>query len=255
MSTSVADLVEAETAAAGKAVAEYERLVDRLASGEEVSQAAALKILREAGKSAKELDAELSRRRRVEELRGIVATLDEARAALEEVQGLQADLKADHAAFEKRFAAQAAELAKEEALYRTRVNNAENAKQELRKICPVPPAEAKWKEEWQKTQREIIDVQRWIGGHSDPDEQLAVAAKWEEKAKALSEEFEKVPALDIFNRSELRHRFHSAIEARDDARGKAERSEGKRHFFKQLKALKARIAELEANRPTPSIPD
>src|SRR5262249_42577390 len=138
----VAELLDFQQSEAEKAAAKYAELVEALDSGADVDRRAALKILKAAGKSPADLQTELSRRRRVAELRQLIADaadwLAERKTLDEQLAAKDAEIKATTA----RLAGERAAIANEAQAVRDKQYSVENARRELRKLVPLPAEEA-----------------------------------------------------------------------------------------------------------------
>lgn len=244
MATAVAELVEYEQNQSAKADAKFAALIDRLEAGEDVGERQSLATLREAGKTTEDVACELARRRRVAKLREVISAAADTRVERAKLTDRQAEAKRELKVTTERLNDELKSIMSQLLALNGRDVDADNARRELRQLCPPPADEAELQAALRQCIADIRHIESLIGGHPDADAKLAEAAQHAERADALAQKIETIPYLDLFRRADVKRAHREAVYARDAATNQANISSRFRHQWSRLKALRARHAEL-----------
>lgn len=252
MTTAVAELDRLEASEREAAAERYAELLDKLEAGEAIDDKRALKVLRDAGKTTADVNAELARRKRVGELREQITSIGDLAAR---GRGLQDRLAAKQAEIEAVTKPLYEDLAaiKEEIKTLTPLSfQLEASQKELAKLCPLPADEAERRRLIGTSRAMLVRFEVQLQGRTDPAVSREQIARLEAQLAELQRERDQVGPLNVVNMFQVRSINSRIADCRrqlDEATQRLERDQPYVHQFNQLTALRARIAELAVAAP------
>jgi hypothetical protein len=246
VATTVAEIADRKRAIDAKALDAFHDLVGQLADGGVVDDAKALRVLEAAGKSPQDLEQELARRKRVAELRALIAGEPPLADRQRELNAREAANKAEFKAAGKRVEAEAKAIAAARQSLINQAQDIDRAKRELRELDPPPADAPERRAELQRLAAEIHKLELQVGGHRPHAEHEARAERHDRRAAELAAELDTISLIDIFKRQDCKRALAAAIAARDQELERARNSRKFSHHFTRLAGLQARKQELAA---------
>jgi hypothetical protein len=255
MAMQVADLAVLENNVAAKALARYEKLVDQFELGEEVAERTAVDVLRDAGKSAADVKAELDRRLRVAELRRIIAEAGDLVAEQERLIEADAAIKRELDDTVKRLSQERVRIDKEITAVNSRRSTIDDAKRELARIAPPPADELQRAQARKELTAQIVRMEATLRGRVDPDETRKALARIDAKVAEIEKqarELGPMSAVNMDKHNDFKWELRQLAKKRNELEVRLNEDSTYKHQFRQLEKLRAKRAELTepiANQP------